>query len=92
MDHFQQDYVLANLWSFCSFVVYFIIFLQSRPRVHQYVWPAVNCMVIFSSSFLSQIIKQLYSMNNLGEKTVSFYGYHHYALCSASYAQKITCC
>ena len=34
----------------------------------------------FSSNFHSQIIKQLYSRNNLEEKTVSLYVYHHYAV------------
>ena len=50
------------------------------PRVQQSVWPAVNCMVIFSSSFLYQIIKQLFAENNLEEKTVSLNGYCNYAV------------
>ena len=37
-------------------------------------------MVIFSSSFLYQIIKQLFSENNLEEKTVSLNGYCNYAV------------
>ena len=52
---------------------------KRRPCLYM-VWPAVNCMVIFSSYLLFQIIKQLYSKNNLEEKTLSLYGYHHYAV------------
>ena len=80
MDHFQQDYVLPILLGFSARWFILFIFLHFHPRVHQYVWPAVNCMVIFSFSFLSQIIKQLYSKNNLEKKTMSLYGYHHYAV------------
>ena len=73
-DHFQP---LAILLGFYCNVVYFLIFLQFCPRVQQYVWPAVKCMVNFSSCFLPQIIKQLYPKSNLEEKTLSLYGYHH---------------
>jgi hypothetical protein len=41
--------------------------------------------------FLSQIIKQLYSKNNLEEKTVSLNGYFDYAVLHM-HKQKITCC
>ena len=62
---------------------------KRRPCLYM-VWPAVNCMVIFSSYLLFQIIKQLYSKKQFGREDLVFIWLS--SLCSASYAQKMTCC
>ena len=42
----QLDNILASFRRFCCFVTKSPVFLQFGPRVQQYVWQGVICMVI----------------------------------------------
>ena len=78
---------LAILRRFCRFAVYFFIFLQFCQRVQQYFWPAVNCMVILSSSFLSKNTQTTLFKDQFGRENRVFKWV--LSLCNASYMHKI---